>query len=117
MPLMSSLFLLQPLPCGGSGGHTVSGFLGSALRLPGFQQGAQVPRGEVSLHSSFLSPAFRRASPSRLSKCGHLSLFPAGPASGMEKGKKENAMEKGKCFCRSIFLLVGLFYVHLTGHW
>lgn len=73
-PLVTSLFLLQPLPRGGSGGRTVGGFLGSSLRLPGFQQGAQVPPGEVSLRSSFLSPAFRRAPPPHLSEYEYLCL-------------------------------------------
>lgn len=99
IPLMTSLFPLQPLPRGGSSGHTVSGFLGSALRLPGFQQGAQVPPGDVSLRSSFLSPAFRRASPPRLSEYGHLSLLHEGPAPGMDP----HTMEQGKCLCRNRF--------------
>lgn len=71
---MASLLLLQPIPRGGSGGCTVRGFLGSALRLLGFQQGAQVPPGEVSLCSSFLSSAFRRAPPPRLGEYGHFFL-------------------------------------------
>lgn len=73
MPLMTSLFLLQPFRRGGGGGGTVSGILGGSLRLSGFRQGAEVPAGEVSLRGSVLSPTFRRASPPGVSKYGHFS--------------------------------------------
>lgn len=73
MPLITSLFLLQPLRCGGGGGGAVGGILGSSFGLSGFQQGAHVPAGDVSLRGSFLSPAFRRASPPGVSKYGHFS--------------------------------------------
>lgn len=61
MAPLISLLLPQPLHGRGSSGRAVGAELGSSLRLPGFQQGAQVPPGDIPLCSSLLSPAYKRA--------------------------------------------------------
>lgn len=125
VPLMTSLVLLQTLHHRGSSGCTVSGILGSSLGLPGFWQGAQVPAREVSLRCSFLSLAFRRASPPGVSKYEHFSPSLRVPSPGriltpFQSGQnsKHIFFKKDNISCRNIiFLLIGLIYVLLMGHW
>lgn len=61
MAPLISLLSPQPLHGRGSSGCAVSASLGSSLRLPGFQQEAQVPAGDIPVRSSLLSPAYKRA--------------------------------------------------------
>lgn len=71
MTPLISLLLPQTLCGGGSGGRAVGASLGSSLRLPGFQQGARVPTGDIPLCSSLLSPTYKRAAAFGAGRWGH----------------------------------------------